>query len=124
MRTGFDTEGRLTILKTAYLSAGYNWLYAYDRSEDEELHPQPAHTVKLKAGIEHKKTGINTYLQGRFFSALTDQYDPRFILDFYFSVGIGRHVTVYTAVDNITGVIDPLGPHTTQSFTLGLRYAL
>ncbi|MDR0643166.1 MAG: TonB-dependent receptor [Treponema sp.] len=126
-RAGFDSEGRLTILKQGYVSAGYSWLYAYDRTEDTEFYPQPAHTVKLKAGIDLKKPGISSYLQGRFFSALRDpdvQYDPRFILDFYFSVGIGRHVTVYTAVDNITGLIDPLGPYTAQSFTLGIRYVL
>jgi hypothetical protein len=125
MRTGFDTEGRLTILKSGFFSAGYSWLFAYDRTEEEEFHPQPAHTVKLKAGIDHTKTRINTYLQGRFFSPLDpndDSYDPRFVLDFYFSVGVGSHVKVYTALDNLTGLIDPLGPNTAQAFTLGLRY--
>jgi outer membrane receptor for ferrienterochelin and colicins len=127
MRAGFDTEGRVTILKNAYLSAGYSWLFAYDRTEDAEFHPQPAHTVKAKAGFDHKKTGINTYLQGRFLSALypdDSSYDPRFILDFYVSVGIGSHVKVYAAIDNLTGLIDSLGPYTGQSFTLGLRYTL
>jgi outer membrane receptor for ferrienterochelin and colicins len=127
MRTGFDTEGRLTLFKSVFASAGYSYLFAYDRTEKEELHVQPAHTVKLKAGVDHKKTRINTYLQGRFFSPLDPadaSYDPRFILDFYFSVGIGSHVKVYTAIDNLTGLIDPLGPNTAQSFTLGLRYVL
>jgi outer membrane receptor for ferrienterochelin and colicins len=126
-RTGFDSEGRLSILKHGYVSAGYSWLYAYDRTEDEELHPQPAHTFKAKAGIDHKKTGINSYFQGRFFSALVDpdeDYEPRFVLDFYVSVNIGKHFKVHAAVDNITGLIDPLGPYTAQSFTLGLRYVL
>jgi outer membrane receptor for ferrienterochelin and colicins len=127
MRTGFDAEGRVTILKNPYLSAGYSWLFAYDRTEGEEFHPQPAHTIKLKAGIDHKKTGINTYLQGRFFSPLDpgdDSYEARFVLDFYFSIGIGSHFKVYTAIDNLTGLIDSLGPQTPQSFTLGLRYVL
>lgn len=124
-RAGFDSEARVTMLTYGYLSGAYSWLYAYDRTGEEELYPQPAHTVKMKLGLDHQKTGINTYLQGRFFSALTDpdvNYEPRFILDFYFSVNIGRHFKVNTAVDNITGLIDPLGPYTAQSFTLGLRY--
>jgi outer membrane receptor for ferrienterochelin and colicins len=124
-RAGFDSEARVTMLTYGYLSGAYSWLYAYDRTGEEERYPQPAHTVKMKLGLDHQKTGINTYLQGRFFSALTDpdvNYEPRFILDFYFSVNIGRHFKVNTAVDNITGLIDPLGPYTAQSFTLGLRY--
>jgi hypothetical protein len=126
-RTGFDSEGRVSILTHGYVSAGYSWLYAYDRTEDAEFYPQPTHTIKAKAGIDHKKTGINSYLQGRFFSALTDpdvDYEPRFVLDFYVSVDIGRHFKVHAAIDNITGLIDPLGPYTAQSFTLGLRYVL
>ncbi|MDR1636152.1 MAG: TonB-dependent receptor [Treponema sp.] len=126
-RIGFDSEGRFTILKFAYLSAGYSWLYAYDRTEEAEFFPQPSHTVKAKAGVEHKKTGIAGYLQGRFFSALRDpdtDYDPRFVLDFYVSLDIGAHFRIHAAVDNITGLIDPLGPSTAQSFTLGLRYVL
>jgi outer membrane receptor for ferrienterochelin and colicins len=124
-RTGLDSEARVTLLQYAYLSGGYSWLYAYDRTEEEELYPQPAHTVKMKLGLDHQGTGIHTYFQGRFFSALEDpdeDYDPRFVLDFYFSADIGSHFKVSAAVDNITGLIDPLGPYTAQSFTLGLRY--
>jgi outer membrane receptor for ferrienterochelin and colicins len=126
-RTGFDSEARVYFLRYGYLSAGYSWLYAYDRTEEEELYPQPPHTLKAKLGVDHTKTGIAAYLQGRFFSAIPDpdtDYDPRFVLDFYFSIAIGKHFKVNAAVDNITGLIDPLGPYTTQSFTLGLRYIL
>jgi outer membrane receptor for ferrienterochelin and colicins len=126
-RTGVDTEGRLTILAGSYISAGYSWLFAYDRTEETELHLQPAHTVKMKAGIDHRKTGINTYLQGRFFSPLvnTDEpdYEARFLLDFYFSVSLGNF-KIHASVDNITGLIHPLGPYTAQTFTVGLKYSL
>jgi outer membrane receptor for ferrienterochelin and colicins len=124
-RTGFDSEARVYIIRYAYFSAGYSWLYAYDRTEMEELYPQPPHTLKMKLGLDHPKTGITAYLQSRFFSALPDpevDYDPRFVLDFYFSIAIGKYLKANAAVDNITGLIDPLGPYTAQSFTLGLRY--
>jgi hypothetical protein len=37
---------------------------------------------------------------------------------------VGKHFTIFTGVDNITGTMDPLGPATAQVFSLGLRYAL
>jgi outer membrane receptor for ferrienterochelin and colicins len=127
LRTGFDAEGRLTLFASAFVSAGYSWLYAYDRTEKEELHTQPAHTVKGKLGLDHKKSGVYTYLQGRFFSPLDpadDSYDPRFILDFYFAFSFAKHFKIYASVDNLTGLIDPLGPAVGRTFTLGLKYFL
>ncbi|MDR2029017.1 MAG: TonB-dependent receptor [Treponema sp.] len=127
LRTGFDTEGRLTLFKSAFVSAGYSWLYSYDRTEEDELHGQPAHTVKAKLGWDYKKAGIYTYLQSRFFSPLDpddDSYDPRFILDFYFSITFAEHFKINASVDNITGLIDPLGPTVGQTFTLGFKYSL
>jgi outer membrane receptor for ferrienterochelin and colicins len=126
MRTGFDAEGKLTLFKGLFASAGYSYLYAYDRTEAEELHVQPAHTAKMKLGWDHKNTGINTYLQGRFFSPLDpddDDYDnPRFMLDFYFVIAFVKHFKIHTSVDNITGLIDPLGPDVGQIFTVGFKY--
>jgi outer membrane receptor for ferrienterochelin and colicins len=127
LRTGFDTEGRLDFLKYWYVSAGYSWLFAWDRSEETELHLQPAHTVKGKAGFEHKDSGIAFYLQSRFFSALVPDnpsYDPRFILDFYFSVMAGEHFKIHAGVDNILGEINSSGPVTAQTFYIGLKYFL
>jgi outer membrane receptor protein involved in Fe transport len=125
LRTGFDTEARLTLFKSLFASAGYSYLYAYDRTEAEELHVQPAHTAKMKLGWDHKNTGINTHLQGRFFSPLNpddDSYDPRFMLDFYFAVTFAKHFKAHASVDNITGLIDPLGPRVGQTFTVGFKY--
>ncbi|MDR2143843.1 MAG: TonB-dependent receptor, partial [Treponema sp.] len=128
LRTGFDAEGRLTLFKNIFVSTGYSWLYAYDRSEGEEFHPQPAHTVKGKLGWDYEKAGIYTYLQGRFFSPLDpddpDYDDSRFILDFYFALSFADHVTVHASVDNVTGLISPLGPVVGQEFTIGLKYSL
>ncbi|MDR2072074.1 MAG: TonB-dependent receptor [Spirochaetaceae bacterium] len=127
MRTGFDSEGRLTVFKNVFVSAGYSWLYAYDRTEEERFYPQSAHTVKGKLGWDYKKAGIHTYLQGRYFSPLDpgdDSYDHRFILDFYFALSFADHVTVHASVDNITGLIDSLGPTVGRKFTLGLKYVL
>jgi outer membrane receptor for ferrienterochelin and colicins len=128
MRAGIDAEGKLRFLTHGYVSPGYSWLYAYDRGAEARLYPQPEHTLKLKLGMDYRKPGINTYLLLRYFSAQINPARPdnkdRFILDFYFSVDLGKHFTVFTGVDNITGTIDPLGPATTQVFSLGLRYVL
>jgi outer membrane receptor for ferrienterochelin and colicins len=127
LRTGFDAEGRVAFFQSVFMSAGYSYLYAWDRSESEELHIQPAHTAKMKLGWDHTQTGINTYLQGRFFSPLDpgdDSYDPRFILDFYFAISFANHFKVHASVDNITGLVDPLGPFVGQTVTVGLKYFL
>ncbi|MDR1248434.1 MAG: TonB-dependent receptor [Treponema sp.] len=127
LRAGFDAEGRLTVFEGVFVSAGYSWLFSYDRTEAEEFHPQPAHTAKMKLGWDHKKTGINTYFQGRFFSPLDPadaSYDPRFILDFYAAFSFAKRYTVHVSVDNITGLIDPLGPTAGQKFTAGFKYFL
>jgi outer membrane receptor for ferrienterochelin and colicins len=126
-RTGFDSEARLTLFKDFFAAAGYSWLYAYDRTESEEFYPQPSHTAKMKLGWDHKKTGIHTYLQGRFFSPLDpgdDSYDPRFVMDFYFAIPVAKHFKIHASVDNITGLIDPLGPTVGRTFTVGLKYSL
>jgi outer membrane receptor protein involved in Fe transport len=127
LRTGFDAEGRLTLFTNYFVSAGYSWLYSWDRTEEEELHSQPAHTAKMKLGWDHKNSGINTYFQGRFFSPLDpddESYKPRFILDFYFAITFAKHFRVHASVDNITGLIDSLGPTVGQTFTLGFKYFL
>jgi outer membrane receptor for ferrienterochelin and colicins len=139
LRAGVDTEGRLTLFGGVSVSVGYSWLYAYDLLEDEELRLQPAHTARMKLGWDHEKSGIAAHLQGRFSSTFetsgagtgiagldtgTVRYDPRFILDFYFSVAFAKHFTAHVAVDNITGVLHPLGPAVGQAFTVGLKYFL
>jgi outer membrane receptor for ferrienterochelin and colicins len=127
LRTGFDAEGRLAIFGGVFVSAGYGWLFSYDRTEEEEFHPQPAHTARMKLGWDHEKTGINTYLRGRFFSPLDpddDTYAPRFIMDFYFAITFAKHFRIHASVDNITGLIDPLGPTVGQIFTAGFTYFL
>jgi outer membrane receptor for ferrienterochelin and colicins len=126
-RTGVDSEARVSLFEYAFFSAGYGYLFAYDRTEKEELHAQPSHTVKMKAGADFKSVGIHTYFQGRYFSPL-DPDDPdddaRFILDFYFSALIGDHIKLRFSVDNITGELDPLGPVTPQTFSVGIQYSL
>ncbi|MDR2313642.1 MAG: TonB-dependent receptor [Spirochaetaceae bacterium] len=140
LRTGLDAEGRLTLFKDIFASAGYSWVYAFDRAEGEELRLQPAHTVKMKLGWDHKKSGVHTYLQGRFFSALRTSglgvgiagldaggdvsYSSRFVLDLYFSAAFAKHFKVHLSVDNITGRIHPLGPAAGRIFSFGLNYSL
>jgi outer membrane receptor for ferrienterochelin and colicins len=128
MRTGIDAEGKISFLEYGFVSLGYSWLYGYDRHEKTPLYPQPAHTVKMKLGFEHPEREIHTYLQGRFFSPLSapnrPDTDPRFILDFYFSMALNKNFIFRAGVDNVTGLIDSLGPSTPQTFFFGLTYTL
>jgi outer membrane receptor protein involved in Fe transport len=128
MRVGADTEGRLLLPRGIFVSAGYSWLFAYDRVEETEIYPQPNHTVKLKAGLDLTKTGIYTWLQGRYFSKFRDptrlDSERRFILDFYFSVAFKKHFKFNFGIDNITGEMDRIGPETAQIFSAGIKYEL
>jgi outer membrane receptor for ferrienterochelin and colicins len=127
VRTGFDTEGRVVLFGSAYMSAAYSWLFAWDRGADAEMHVHPAHTVRGKLGWDHKKSGVNTYVQGRFLSSMeTDSrvYDSRFILDFYIAVSFAKHFTIRASADNLTGLVHPLSPAVGRVFSLGFKYVL
>jgi outer membrane receptor for ferrienterochelin and colicins len=137
IRAGGDLEGKLTFLSWCYASAGYSYVFAWDRKAQAELHPQPAHTVKFRLGLDTTKKGEGAKDQrvsfalwagGRFFSALypdNANYDTRLILDAYVSVSFLHHFKVYLAADNLLGTIDQfLGPSTPQAFTVGLDYTL
>jgi outer membrane receptor for ferrienterochelin and colicins len=137
-RSGFDTEGKVSFLTWAYASAGYSYLYAYDRTTGAELHPQPAHTVKFRLGLDTGKPGaigenaakrnwsFHVWAGGRFFSAIEtiqSSGGSRFILDAYAAVLMGKHFKVYASADNITGTIDIFfGPAAPQTFSLGMNY--
>jgi outer membrane receptor for ferrienterochelin and colicins len=144
-RTGVDTEGKLNFLNWAFASAGYSYLYAYDRSAGTELHPQPSHTVKFRLGLDTGKPeqaapgeagraadgvtrtwGLHVWLGGRFFSPLypDDQTsERRFVLDAYAALFLGSHFKIHLSADNLTGTIDVfLGPAVPQTFSLGVNY--
>ncbi|MDR2803416.1 MAG: TonB-dependent receptor [Treponema sp.] len=127
MRTGIDTEGRLLLPHDIFVSSGYSWLFAWDRDTESEIFPQPNHILKLKAGLDIvKRTGIYTWLQCRYFSKFMDptrgDSEPRFILDFYFSINFGKHFKLNFGIDNITGEMDRIGPETAQTFSIGIKY--
>jgi outer membrane receptor for ferrienterochelin and colicins len=56
-RAGVDTEGKLNFLNYAFASAGYSYLYAFDRNAGTKLHFQPSHTVKFRLGLDTGKPG-------------------------------------------------------------------
>jgi outer membrane receptor for ferrienterochelin and colicins len=142
-RTGADAEGKINFLTCAFASAGYSYLYAFDRSAGAELHLQPSHTVKFRLGLDTGKPGIagndtagrqtktrnwglHIWAGGRFFSPLYPD-DPasegRFVLDAYAAVFLGKHFKLHLSADNLTGTIDVfLGPAVPQTFSLVLNY--
>jgi outer membrane receptor for ferrienterochelin and colicins len=55
LRAGVDTEGKVSFLTYGYASAGYSYVFAWDRTTGAELHPQPAHTIKFRLGLDTGK---------------------------------------------------------------------
>jgi outer membrane receptor for ferrienterochelin and colicins len=138
LRTGFDTEGKLFFLKHAYASAGYSYVFAWDRTAGAELHPQPAHTVKFRLGLDTakgespeadpKKVSFTAWAGGRFFSAvetIQSSGNSRLVLDAYLAIRFVPRFKLYLSADNLLGTIDQFfGPATPQAFSLGLNYTL
>jgi outer membrane receptor for ferrienterochelin and colicins len=141
LRTGVDMEGKLTFLTYGYVTAGYSYVYAYDRTAGAELQVQPAHTVKFRLGLDTAKTGNRAkegdsdkpkkvtfvvWAGGRYFSAIKtiqNSGDNRLALDAYAAVNFVPYFKLYFSADNITGTIDQFfGPATPQAFSLGLNY--
>jgi outer membrane receptor for ferrienterochelin and colicins len=140
LRAGLDTEGKFTFLTYAYASTGYSYVFAWDRTAGAELHPQPAHTVKFRLGLDTgktasaakdggaapKKTTFTAWAGGRFFSSLKtiqSSSGDRFVLDAYTAVNFVPHFKLYLSADNVLGTIDQFfGPATPQTFSLGFNY--
>jgi outer membrane receptor for ferrienterochelin and colicins len=139
LRAGVDTEGKVSFLTYGYASAGYSYVFAWDRTAGAELHPQPAHTVKFRLGLDTgkggtakdgetaaKKVTVHAWAGGRFFSSLKtiqSSSENRFVLDAYAAVSFVPHFKVYLSADNLTGTIDQFfGPAVPQTFSLGLNY--
>jgi outer membrane receptor for ferrienterochelin and colicins len=141
LRAGLDTEGKVSLLKYGYASAGYSYVFAWDRTAGAELHPQPRHTVKFRLGLDTGKTGSNAkdggaagrkkiaftaWAGGRWFSSLKtiqSSSGSRFVLDAYAAVNFVPHFKLYLSADNILGTIDQFfGPAAPQTFSVGLNY--
>jgi hypothetical protein len=141
-RTGVDSEARLSFLDYGYVTAGYSYVFAWDRKTGERLRPQPEHTLKFKLGVDtaqdaggapgadadKKKVTVAAWAGGRWFSPLhpgEPGNDSRLILDAYFGVGLPPHWRVYFTFDNMLGTIDQfLGPATPQTISAGVQYTL
>jgi hypothetical protein len=71
LRAGVNIDGRINFLQYFFASAGYGYLFGWNRSDSVEIHDHPAHTGKLKLGFNMKSRervpGVNVYTQGNFF---------------------------------------------------------
>jgi outer membrane receptor for ferrienterochelin and colicins len=136
LRAGVDTEGKVSFLTYGYASAGYSYVFAFDRTAGAELRPQPQHTVKFRLGLDTGKTGgpgaepkkitFTAWAGGRVFSSLETVQSgsgDRLVLDAYAAVNFVPHFKLYLSADNVLGTVDQFfGPSTPQAFALGLNY--
>jgi outer membrane receptor for ferrienterochelin and colicins len=128
MRAGADLEGKINLPAGTFVSAGYNYLFAYNRSDSEELREEPAHTARIKTGIDMKDPGLHFDISGRYMSALDpddsdeDYQESRYQIDMYGSWDVNKTLMVFLSLENLTGYInESLGPYYGQKLTMGLE---
>jgi outer membrane receptor for ferrienterochelin and colicins len=128
LRTGVDVEARVGFLKYAFVSGGYGFLYAYDRTEGERIRLEPAHTARLKVGLDIPERGLYFHAAGLYFSpedpssGSEDYLEHRYQIDLYGSFEIGKHFLGFVSVENLTGYVNrSLGPYYGPKLTLGIE---
>ena len=128
LRTGVDLEGRLTFLKRGFISGGYGFLYAYDRTNGERMRSEPAHTARLKIGIDNPDTGLYFHVSGIYYSpedpdSDTQSYsEHRYKIDLYGSYKFHKHFLGFASVENLTGYVNrSLGPFFGPKLTIGCK---
>jgi len=130
LRAGFDTEARSRLFGPFFASLGYNYLFAYNRTESSEIREQPAHTARGRIGAENRDRGYYFHFTALYFSPVDpddEDYlaEHRYRLDLYGSKGFGKHFEGFFSVENLTGYINPsLGPYFGPVFTLGIETSL
>jgi outer membrane receptor for ferrienterochelin and colicins len=126
LRTGTDIEARFQLPFSSFFSAGYSYLFAYNRTESSRMREEPAHTLRCRIGIDNKEQGWYLHLSGLYFSPLDPESEGsgeenRYRLDLNGSKSIGKHLEAVVSVENLTGYIHPtLGPYYGPQLSLGI----
>ncbi len=128
MRAGLDLEGKIHFANGLFISAGYNYLFAYNRSETEELREEPGHTARVKTGLEIQSPALTIDISTNYMSPQdpddsSENYrEHRYQIDLYSSWGINENYLLFLSLKNITGYInESLGPYYGQKLTLGME---
>lgn len=131
LSTGIDMEGRINFLRNAFFSAGYSYLYSYDRTENEQLFNEPAHTARFKLGVDDKDRGLFYQIGCNYFSPIDPSSDVenytthRYSLDFNGSYRIDSTWMITLSLSNITGLINTsLGPFYGPKMILGVNFSI
>jgi outer membrane receptor for ferrienterochelin and colicins len=111
-RLGADAELGVSLFESFGFSAGYNFVYGYNRTTREKISDIPMHTLRGKISYDSEPLGLLVYVRGRYLSGIDDEDDARTILDFFISKNILNNVRVFAGVDNFTDTVDEfLGPY-------------
>ncbi|SIQ12290.1 outer membrane receptor for ferrienterochelin and colicins [Alkalispirochaeta americana] len=127
LRTGLDLEGRIGLGRRGYLSGAAGYLFAYNRSETSLIREEPFLTARGRWGFDDPARGLSFRLSGLYWSPLDPDErgssgDHRYRLDLQGSKEIGQALSIFAAVENITGYINSnLGPYYGPLFTIGFE---
>ena len=128
LRAGADLEGKITLPLKTFVSSGYSYLFAYDRSNSEELREEPQHTIRIKTGIDLVDQQFHFDVSENFMSAIDpedddkDYQEHRYQIDLYSSWGVTKNYMLFLSLENVTGYInESLGPYYGQKLTLGME---
>jgi len=78
-RTGVDAEARVNLPLHMFVTAGYSWVFGWDRTEGSEITLSPPHTIRGRLGINLPSPSISAHVNLRWAAGFTSRgADPPF----------------------------------------------
>jgi len=146
LRSGVDAEARINLPLHLFVSAGYSWVFGWDRDEGSEIILSPPHTVRGRVGINLPAPRISAHVNFNWAAgfesrganppyienivdgeivqsptALTD-FDSVFTMGLFVAYNINENWRINAAVDNLLAGTNNLGQRTRQTFSIGIGF--
>ena len=148
LRTGVNAEARVNLPMHTFVSAGYSWVFGWDRTEGSEIILSPPHTIRGRVGVNLPSPNISAHVSFRWaagFSsrganppfvenmdedgnliqtptALTD-FESNFNMGLFAAYQINENWRVSLGIDNLLpDVTEATGQNTRQIFSIGVTF--
>jgi len=147
LRTGVDAEARLNLPMYMFVTAGYSWVFGWDRTAGNEIVLSPPHTVRGRIGVNIPSPNISAHVNFRWAAGFTtigagppfqERYDADgniervptatssfesvFNMGLFAAYRINENWRVNFGIDNLLGATNENAQRTGQTFSLGVTF--